>query len=186
MDPIRNNPNYAKRNDPCPCGSGKKWKRCCSDGAPRVMPQRQTYIDDGEVAIRWVIADETGTKFFADKDNRVLVFDNKDVAVAVSRLEEFASQSDNEINVSGVGPKKFEHLKEILPYVEVSDLEIAANLVRERIAIKKAELQTNNEDEQKDDNQDQEQEAGAESQEGGDGPDQEAADQSREAPEAQA
>jgi hypothetical protein len=22
------------RNDPCPCGSGKKWKRCCGDTAP--------------------------------------------------------------------------------------------------------------------------------------------------------
>lgn len=185
MDPIRNNPNYAKRNDPCPCGSGSKWKRCCSDGAPRVMPPRQTYIDEGEVAIRWVITDETGTKFFADKDNRVIVFEHKDAAIEISQLEEFASQSDNEINVAGVGPKKFEHLKEILPYVEVSDLEIAAGLVRERIAIKKAELQTN-EEEQKDADQDQEQEAGAESQEGGDSPGQEAADQSREAPEAQA
>ena len=23
----------AGRNDPCPCGSGKKYKRCCIDGA---------------------------------------------------------------------------------------------------------------------------------------------------------
>ena len=28
--PIRNNPTTAVgRNDPCPCGSGKKYKKCC-------------------------------------------------------------------------------------------------------------------------------------------------------------
>ncbi len=24
-----------KRNDPCPCGSGKKYKKCCGGRAPR-------------------------------------------------------------------------------------------------------------------------------------------------------
>ncbi|MGH7271990.1 MAG: SEC-C metal-binding domain-containing protein [Polyangiaceae bacterium] len=24
------------RNDPCPCGSGKKFKKCCVDQAPRL------------------------------------------------------------------------------------------------------------------------------------------------------
>lgn len=26
------------RNDPCPCGSGKKWKKCHMDVAPRIVP----------------------------------------------------------------------------------------------------------------------------------------------------
>ena len=26
---VRNDPNKAKRSDPCPCGSGKKYKKCC-------------------------------------------------------------------------------------------------------------------------------------------------------------
>lgn len=25
------------RNDPCPCGSGKKWKKCCGASAPPTM-----------------------------------------------------------------------------------------------------------------------------------------------------
>ena len=29
---------YVGRNDPCPCGSGKKFKRCCYTGA--ATPQR--------------------------------------------------------------------------------------------------------------------------------------------------
>ena len=31
--PIRNRDQRVGRNDPCPCGSGKKYKRCCGRGA---------------------------------------------------------------------------------------------------------------------------------------------------------
>ena len=30
LDTIRNDQPKVKRNDPCPCGSGKKYKRCCA------------------------------------------------------------------------------------------------------------------------------------------------------------
>jgi hypothetical protein len=180
MTTIRNNPHYAKRNDPCPCGSGNKYKKCCSENTPPSAAQpRQLYIDTGEDAVRWVITDATGRAFFSDKDNRVLVFTDRAVAVAVASLDEFAAREDNEINVAGVGPSKFEHLKEILPYVEVSDIETAAVLVRERIAVKTAGLQTN--EEQKDGNQNQE--TGTQGQEDSGACQEETADQS---PEAQA
>jgi uncharacterized protein YecA (UPF0149 family) len=29
VDPIRKEKVEPKRNDPCPCGSGKKYKQCC-------------------------------------------------------------------------------------------------------------------------------------------------------------
>jgi len=29
IDPIRNRGQRVGRNDPCPCGSGKKYKMCC-------------------------------------------------------------------------------------------------------------------------------------------------------------
>jgi len=29
MEPIRNTSPKVGRNDPCPCGSGKKYKKCC-------------------------------------------------------------------------------------------------------------------------------------------------------------
>ena len=29
MEPIRNREQRVGRNDPCPCGSGKKYKQCC-------------------------------------------------------------------------------------------------------------------------------------------------------------
>jgi preprotein translocase subunit SecA len=30
-EPIRNKNRNVGRNDPCPCGSGKKFKKCCLD-----------------------------------------------------------------------------------------------------------------------------------------------------------
>ncbi len=35
LEPIRNRQDHVRRNDPCPCGSGKKFKNCCmrKDGA---------------------------------------------------------------------------------------------------------------------------------------------------------
>ena len=29
LEPIRNRGEHVGRNDPCPCGSGKKFKNCC-------------------------------------------------------------------------------------------------------------------------------------------------------------
>jgi len=29
MQPVRNPLRDVGRNDPCPCGSGKKYKKCC-------------------------------------------------------------------------------------------------------------------------------------------------------------
>jgi preprotein translocase subunit SecA len=29
VEPIRNRQERIGRNDPCPCGSGKKYKNCC-------------------------------------------------------------------------------------------------------------------------------------------------------------
>ena len=29
VEPIKNNADGPGRNDPCPCGSGKKYKQCC-------------------------------------------------------------------------------------------------------------------------------------------------------------
>ena len=33
VEPIRAD-GKPKRNDPCPCGSGKKFKQCCGKGSP--------------------------------------------------------------------------------------------------------------------------------------------------------
>lgn len=33
VEPIQRGEAKPKRNDPCPCGSGKKYKQCCGKGA---------------------------------------------------------------------------------------------------------------------------------------------------------
>ena len=34
--PLRRQGPKVGRNDPCPCGSGRKYKQCCAAGAPRL------------------------------------------------------------------------------------------------------------------------------------------------------
>ena len=137
MLPIRRNNSPARRNDRCPCGSQRKFKKCCGLTAAGVEPQVKTvpqYIDTGEIAIRWVIVDNTGTKLFSDKDNRALVFSSKDAAFATATLDLFSSQAPGDINVAGVGETKFKHLQETISYVEV-EADSAEAFVRERIAV---------------------------------------------------
>jgi hypothetical protein len=124
-----------RRNDRCPCNSGKKFKFCCSPEAPEAVhasTPRPRFVDAGETPVRWLICDPSGIRFFADKDNRALVFSSYEDALHVARLDDFADQNPGEINVAGVGPTKFELLQEKIPHVEV-DVETATQLVRERI-----------------------------------------------------
>lgn len=132
------------RNELCPCGSEKKYKRCCLNRAPTSLadvysPPTQKvaaqYIDTGEAAVRYVICDDVGTRFFVDKDGRILVFQSRADATAVATLEEFDGDG---INVAGVGQTKWEHLQKNLPYVEPESVEVAATLVRERLAMQTA------------------------------------------------
>jgi hypothetical protein len=128
------------RNEPCPCGSNAKFKYC--HGLPensQLAPTIKNYIDSGENPIKWVISNDTGTAFFADKQSRIMVFSDKALAVQIAKLDIFASQSPNEINVAGVGPTKWQHLQETLPFLEVPSAEMAIALIQERIEAQQAE-----------------------------------------------
>jgi hypothetical protein len=156
---IRKEHNTPKRNDACPCGSGAKFKKCCgcNSGAWHPTPRTAvTYIDSGETAIRWVICDAIGISFFSTAANQILVFTDKAVATAIAALEEFSSHAPGEINVAGVGPTKLKHLFKTLPYVEVSDVDQAAALVRERLTGKTQEGAKPNDDKNQDQAQAQE------------------------------
>jgi hypothetical protein len=139
--------NFVRRNDRCPCGSNKKFKRCCATNAtvtvannPGVKPVH--YIDTGESAARYVICDSTGVKFFSDKDGRILVFSTRDEATAIALLEDFVGQDPGDINVASVGQTKWEHLQATLPFIEVKSVEHAVELIRERIEIQRAKLES--------------------------------------------
>jgi len=129
------------RNEACPCGSGSKFKVChgrAVDEQPQ--PHAAPYIDSGEEPIRWVIVSGTGTAFFADVANRIIVFPAREMAIEISKLEMFADREPGEINVAGVGPTKWAHLQETLPFLEVVSVEQALALIDERINSQKAEL----------------------------------------------
>lgn len=134
------------RNERCPCGSAMKFKRCHGRSPDAVdAPIRQQYIDSGETPVRWVIANETATAFFSDIKNRILVFTDRQIAVDVINLEIFATAGDNEINLAGVGPTKWQHLQDTLPFVEVSSFAMAEALLQERISQKTSEMMSGDE-----------------------------------------
>ena len=57
------------RNDPCPCGSGKKHKRCCIDKKPR---ERSVMIGSSE-SLRGVHYDKEKMEFTGiTHDNRLI------------------------------------------------------------------------------------------------------------------
>lgn len=108
------------------------------------MPNtQQRAIDYGEDAIKWVICDQTGTKFFVDKQGRILVFSDKAVAREAATLEVFKDQEPNEINVAGVGATKWKKIQDDLPHVEVENIEMATALINERIDYQQSQLDEN-------------------------------------------
>lgn len=129
------------RNEACPCGSSIKFKRCHGKQTHSMrMPTHQQYLDSGESPVRWVIVNDTATAFFSDIKNRILVFADRQIASDVIRLDLFAGAGDNEINLAGVGPTKWQHLQDTLPFIEVDSLDMAKALLQERITGKTAEL----------------------------------------------
>lgn len=105
---------------------------------------KQRAIDYGEDSVKWVICDEIGTKFFVDKQGRILVFSDKVTARAAATLDVFKDQAPNEINVAGVGPTKWKKIQDVLPHVEVENIEMATALINERLEHQQAQMQENN------------------------------------------
>ena len=105
------------RNNPCPCGSGKKYKKCCllrEDGAKRCSPKREK--------IRFI-----PVYFPIDKlSNSVndLIKENKlDEAEAVSRklLKEYPDQIDGLNRLAMVYEARGEKKKAAEYYLKAAD-----------------------------------------------------------------
>jgi hypothetical protein len=65
-------PNKPGRNDPCPCGSGNKYKRCClptDETAARERARQQAPFDADEFDDPELTADVEGEEFFDIEDN---------------------------------------------------------------------------------------------------------------------
>jgi len=39
------------RNDPCPCGSGKKYKHCCGNATSVVEPEKKGHAGDPDLRL---------------------------------------------------------------------------------------------------------------------------------------
>ena len=128
------------RNARCFCGSGKKYKQCCSPFAARTNKPAKNYFDEGEPPVRYVICDAAGTSFFCDKDGRIIVFQARSDANAITKLDDFKDQEPGEINIAGVGATKWAHLQKTFPYCEPESLDAAIELVRARIEHQRRQL----------------------------------------------
>jgi tetratricopeptide (TPR) repeat protein len=94
------------RNEPCPCGSGKKYKRCCwaKDQETRVEATRQAEREAGAHtafpghlnADSWVIADDDD---LAELSNRVLdLLDQGKLDEAEAVWQELSDKHPDEID----------------------------------------------------------------------------------------
>jgi hypothetical protein len=64
--------NKPGRNDPCPCGSGKKYKRCClatDEAAAREHARQHALFDDDVTGDSEFDLDDDGEEFFAIEDD---------------------------------------------------------------------------------------------------------------------
>src|SRR5579884_2177083 len=60
------------RNDPCPCGSGKKYKRCCLSTVQAGGPRRRTVDIVAEVRVAEERGDEDGAIRLLEEARTVL------------------------------------------------------------------------------------------------------------------
>lgn len=79
--------NEIKRNDPCPCGSGKKYKKCC--GMPGMAKHKTEVITNGTTAPLLHRITSAGS-YFQEKENKTL----KSLNLQVGPLNEKKSQKD--------------------------------------------------------------------------------------------
>jgi hypothetical protein len=122
-----------RRNERCACGSGKKFKHCHGTTPNNINWRKPAYIDGGESPVRWVIVNRSGTSFFSTKDDKIMVFKSRADANAIAMLDFFADQEPGDINVGGVGPTKWQHLQDTLPYIEVENADQGFVFIQERI-----------------------------------------------------
>lgn len=133
--------NSVRRNDACPCGSGNKFKKCHGRGTnSTIIPEIKRMLDATEQPVRWLITNASTTSFFSDKQGRMLVFPNRDIARQIALLDLFTDQTLNEIYVAPIGENAWKQLQDTLPFVAVPNLETGKALIEERIADQRARL----------------------------------------------
>lgn len=71
------------RNDPCPCGSGRKWKRCCGDGPMQDAVEAARAEDRDRRLAR---LSESDRRYLSDRDR-----ERRQNAALVLRLARAAS-----------------------------------------------------------------------------------------------
>lgn len=126
--------NGIPRNAACPCGSGSKFKRCHGrDYNSTLVPEIKRMLNMTDNPVCWIISNQKATAVFSDKQNRILVFKDREIARQIALLDLFTDQSPNEIYIAPVDENVWQKIQAELPFVLVENLKKGIALIEERI-----------------------------------------------------
>jgi len=116
----------AKRNDPCPCGSGKKYKKCCGGNntwmtTPTVIPGVDPLIKVHHFFLFWVDVNKELKDTMIKEDGKVLVFTSRAASMQYANNKFAVQLKEREIISAGMGDVKWKNFVEEFEYVVVDN-----------------------------------------------------------------
>jgi len=117
----------AKRNDPCPCNSGKKYKKCCGTDdtwmtTPTTLPGVDSLVKVHHFFLFWVDASkELKDTMVRNDDGKVLVFMSRAASMQYGNNKFAIQLKKREIISAGMGDVKWKNFVEEFEYVIVDN-----------------------------------------------------------------
>jgi len=103
-----------RRNDPCPCGSGVRWKYCCGKGVEGKSTTLTGYQLRNVRPFRFFLMDMARLLPVRDNQGRILVFQTQ--ASALKIIDQHSLQM---MQVCGMGVDKWVQFQDLEDYIEV-------------------------------------------------------------------
>jgi hypothetical protein len=127
------------RNDPCPCGSGKKYKKCCLDRDDADSRQlTSTDVDVFRPAALCIVGDSHVPAIVCDDQNNKTLFVLARASGQLPALEAAETADEDLLSTpgttgSGLGPECLRHLHkigyQIMPGVTADDVDLLDDLL---------------------------------------------------------
>jgi len=116
----------AKRNDPCPCGSGKKHKKCCGTDntwmtEPITIPGVDPLVKVHHFFLFWVDVGKELKDTMVKEDGKVLVFLSRVASVQYANSKFAVQLKKRKIISAGVGDAKWKNFVKEFKYVIVDN-----------------------------------------------------------------
>jgi hypothetical protein len=129
------------RNDPCPCGSGKKYKKCCLDRDDSYSRQlTSAAVDVFRPGALCIVGESHVPAIVCDDENNETLFVLARASGQLPALEAAETSDDDLLSTpgttsDGLGPECLRHLHkigyQIMPGVAADDVDLLDNLLEE-------------------------------------------------------